>query len=88
MEKFTDEDPEELPESDFTESEEFTFEPTDHNAYIVSACNVLDAINQYEPLTRDNQQKKARILRKCLRIIDYSIDEIYKELFEEEEEED
>jgi hypothetical protein len=49
---------------------------------------VLDAIRDYEPLTRDNQLKKARILRKCLRIIDYSIGKIYSEIFEDEPEED
>jgi len=83
MEKFTDEDP----ESDSTESEEFVFEPIDYSSYISSACNVLDVITQYEPLTKDNQLMKARILRKCLRIIDYSLEEIYKELFDKEEEE-
>jgi len=77
MAKFTDETP-----------EDFYFEPTDYNIYINSACNVLDAIRDYEPITKDNQIKKARILRKCLKIIDYSIEEIYKELFQEEEEEE
>jgi len=88
MAKYTDEDPAELPEGDFAESEEFIFEPADYNVYINSACNVLDAIRDYEPLTRDNQLKKARILRKCLRIIDYSIGKIYSEIFEDEPEED
>ena len=82
MAKFTDEDP------DLNESEDFYFEPTDYNIYINSACNVLDAIRDYEPITKDNQLKKARILRKCLRIIDYSIEELYKELFHEEDEEE
>jgi len=81
MAKFTDEDP------DVNESEEFIFEPVDYSVYINAACNVLDAINQYEPMTKDNQLKKARILRKCLRIVEHSVDEIYKELFDEEEEE-
>jgi hypothetical protein len=84
MAKFTDEDP----ENDSTESEEFIFEPTDYNVYINAACNVLDAIRDYEPLTRDNQLKKARILRKCLRIVEHSVDEIYKELFDQDEEEE
>jgi hypothetical protein len=88
MAKFTDEDPIELPEGDFAESEEFIFEPADYNGYINSACNVLDAIRDYEPLTRDNQLKKARILRKCLRIVEHSVDEIYKELFDQDEEEE
>jgi hypothetical protein len=48
---------------------------------------VLDVINHYEPLTKDNQLKKARILRKCLRIVEHSVDELYKELFDQEEEE-
>jgi hypothetical protein len=87
MVKFTDEDPEEVPEGEFAESEDFIFEPTDYNSYIVAACNVLATIGEYEPLTRDNQVKKARILRKCLRIIDYSIGEIYSEIFEDEPEE-
>lgn len=87
MAKFTDEDPEHVPEGEFAESEDFAFEPTDYNSYIVAACNVLATIGEYEPLTRDNQVKKARILRKCLRIIDYSIGEIYSEIFEDEPEE-
>jgi len=82
MAKFTDEDP------DLNESEDFIFEPLDYSVYINAACNVLDAINQYEPLTKDNQLKKARILRKCLKMIDYSVEELYKELFHEEEEEE
>jgi len=82
MAKFTDEDP------DLNESEDFVFEPVDYSVYINAACNVLDAINQYEPLTKDNQLKKARILRKCLKMIDYSVEELYKELFHEEEEEE
>jgi len=81
MAKFTDEDP------DLNESEDFVFEPIDYSVYINAACNVLDAINQYEPLTKENQLKKARILRKCLRIVEHSVDEIYKELFDQEEEE-
>jgi hypothetical protein len=81
MAKFTDEDP------DVNESEEFIFEPVDYSVYINAACNVLDAINQYEPMTKDNQLKKARILRKCLRIVEHSVDELYKELFDQEEEE-
>ena len=84
MAKFTDEDP----ESDPAGSEDFIFEPLDYNAYINSACNVLDTIRDYEPITKDNHLKKARILRKCLRIIDYSIEELYKELFHEEDEEE
>jgi hypothetical protein len=84
MAKFTDEDP----ESDPAGSEDFIFEPLDYSVYINAACNVLDAINQYEPLTKDNQLKKARILRKCLKMIDYSVEELYKELFHEEEEEE
>jgi hypothetical protein len=87
MAKYTDEDPAELPEGDFAESEDFIFEPADYNVYINSACNVLDAIRDYEPLTRDNQLKKASILRKCLRIIEHSVDEIYSEIFEDEPEE-
>lgn len=87
MAKFTDEDTEEVPEGEFAESEDFTFEPNDYNSYILAACNVLATIGEYEPLTRDNQVKKARILRKCLRIIDYSIGEIYSEIFEDEPEE-
>jgi hypothetical protein len=81
MAKFTDEDPE------LNESEDFIFEPVDYSVYINSACNVLDVINHYEPLTKDNQLKKARILRKCLRIVEHSVDELYKELFDQEEEE-
>lgn len=81
MAKFTDEDP------DLNESEDFVFEPIDYSVYINAACNVLDAINQYEPLTKENQLKKARILRKCLGIVEHSVDEIYKELFDQEEEE-
>jgi hypothetical protein len=87
MAKFTDEDPEGVPEGEFAESEDFVFEPTDYNSYILAACNVLATMGEYEPLTRDNQVKKARILRKCLRIIDYSIGEIYTEIFEDEPEE-
>jgi hypothetical protein len=83
MAKFTDEDP----ESDPAGSEDFIFEPVDYSVYINSACNVLDVINHYEPLTKDNQLKKARILRKCLRIVEHSVDELYKELFDQEEEE-
>lgn len=80
MAKFTDEEPE-------GEGEEYVFEPVDYTLYISAACEVMRNLSDYEPLTKDNQIRKAMILRKCMRMIEHSIGELYNELFAEEPEE-
>lgn len=80
MAKFTDETPE-------SEGEDFIFEPVDYTLYISAACEVMRNLADYEPMTKDNQIRKAMILRKCIRMIDHSIGELYNELFAEDPEE-
>jgi hypothetical protein len=79
MEKSTEQEPEE---------EEIYLEPIDYSIYITAAAQVLTCMQDYEPLTKDNQNKKKSIIRKCIRMIDFSINELYNELFTENPEED
>lgn len=79
MEKSTEQEPEE---------EEIFLEPVDFTIYINAASEALRCMQDYEPLTKDNQNKKKSIIRKCIRMIDFSINELYNELFTENPDED
>lgn len=70
------------------EEEEIYLEPIDYSTYITAAAQALTCMQDYEPLTKDNQNKKKSIIRKCIRMIDFSINELYNELFTENPEED
>lgn len=75
-------------ESDEQESaeEQVEWEESDSRSEQISSCNyAMSAIEGLDvPLLNKSQQAMvARIRRRCLRIIDYHIDDMYRELFEE-----
>jgi len=53
--------------------------------YITAAYYALDAAESSNPMTKEGQRQMARIRRKCLRIIDHCITELYDQLFDDEE---
>lgn len=53
--------------------------------YITAAYYALDAVESSNPMTKEGQRQTARIRRKCLRIIDHCITELYEQLFDSEE---
>lgn len=70
------------------QEEEVIFEPIDYTIYINAAAEALRCMQDYEPLTKENQNKKKSIIRKCIQMIDFSINELYNELFIDNIEED
>lgn len=53
--------------------------------YITAAYYALDAAENSNPMTKEGQRQMSRIRRKCLRIIDHCITELYDQLFDDEE---
>ena len=54
--------------------------------YILCSCNALGAIESLDAYTAADKARLNRIKRKCLRILDSMVGEMYDELFEEDEE--
>lgn len=52
--------------------------------YITAAYYALDAAEHANMMTKDGQMRMSRIKRKCLRIIDHCIGELYDEIFDDE----
>lgn len=53
--------------------------------YITAAYYGLDAVEQANMMTKDGQMRMARIKRKCLKIIDHCISEMYDEIFDNDD---
>lgn len=51
--------------------------------YISAAYYALDAAESANMMTKDGQVRMNRIKRKCLRIIDHCVSELYDELFDD-----
>jgi hypothetical protein len=85
MEKFIDQD-ENVDESAENQIE---FETVGNTAieYISAAYYALDACEHANLMTKDGQMRLARIKRKCLKIIDHCITEMYDELFDNDDSE-
>lgn len=73
---------------EFTEGEEFEVVESENTAidYITAAYYALDAAESANMMTKEGQVRMNRIKRKCLRIIDHCIGELYDEIFEEDNE--
>jgi hypothetical protein len=69
------------------EEQEGEVETTSREDYISSAYNALSAILEVTTLTKQDEIRKARITRKCLRILDDLVGEMYDELFNPEDDE-
>jgi hypothetical protein len=70
------------------EEHEIIFEPIDYTVYINAASEAIRALSDYEPLTKENQNKKSMILRKSIQMISFCICELYDELFTKSEDEE
>ena len=61
---------------------------TTREEYINCACICLQTIGEVDAMTAASKQRMNRIKRKCLRIIDDMVKEMYDELFETETDEE
>lgn len=68
--------------------EEAEFEITTRSDYIACAYNAIKAVEELDTgiMSKIAEQRKRRIVRKSLRIIDDCLCEMYDELFEDDEE--
>lgn len=66
--------------------EEGILEFTTREEYITCACNALNSTESIDAMTAADKARLNRIRRKCLRILDDLVCEMYDELFEEDEE--
>jgi hypothetical protein len=85
MDKFIDQD-ENIDESQ--ENDEYeVIQESEHTLidYITAAYYGLDAVEQANMMTKDGQMRMARIKRKCLKIIDHCISEMYAEIFDNDD---
>jgi hypothetical protein len=84
MEKFTNDikltDPDESNDDEFEVIQEIGNTAID---YISAAYYALDAAESANMMTKDGQMRMNRIKRKCLRIIDHCVSELYDELFDD-----
>jgi len=70
---------------DSTPQDDGLLEFTTREEYINCACAALSSVESINTMTASDTAKVNRIRRKCLRIIDEMVNEMYDELFEEEE---
>ena len=56
--------------------------------YLTAACSALDAIEMHSPMTKAGQTRQASAKRKCINIVYHCIDNLYKDFFTKEVEED
>lgn len=61
-------------------------ELTTREEYIACAYNAMNAADTYNAITKIDADRVKRIKRKCLRIIDEMVGEMYSELFSDEDE--
>ena len=59
---------------------------TTREEYIQCSCSALADIESIDAYTAADKARLNRIKRKCLRILDSMVSEMYDELFEEDEE--
>jgi hypothetical protein len=71
---------------ELTDGEEFEVIQSENTAidYITAAYYALDAAESANMMTKEGQMRMNRIKRKCLRIIDHCIGELYDEIFDED----
>jgi hypothetical protein len=63
--------------------EEFEFELTTRQEYILCACEAYNTVAESNPMTKEGTKEVESIKRKCIKIIGYFVEEMYDELFEE-----
>lgn len=55
---------------------------------IAAACNAISAVDSYDPITAVGKQRKNRIIRRSILLIDECIASLYEMFHEKGEEED
>lgn len=76
--------PEEVNDSTLDDAE---VEFTTREEYITCAVNALNAVAEMNCMTSEDTKRQRRITRKCLRILDDMVSEMYDELFNADEDE-
>ena len=66
--------------------EDAILEFTTREEYITCACNALSTVECINAMTAADEARVKRIVKKCLRILDSMVGEMYEELFEAEDE--
>ena len=67
------------------EETEGVVEYTTREEYILCAVYAINAVSEVTTMTKEDEKRKARITRRCLKILDSMVEEMYDELFNEEE---
>jgi len=72
------------------EEAEVFFETTDVNGEIAAACSAINTVSELDTalMTKQDERRKGRIIRKSLAIIDVHIGYLYGCLFGEQKEEE
>ena len=52
--------------------------------YILGATNIIIALSEIDTMTKDDKERKDRIISRCIKIIDLLSKEYHDELFDEE----
>lgn len=67
---------------------EYVVEETTRSEYIACSYNAIQAVSELTTFTKEDERRKVRVIKKCLRIIENYVNEMYDEIFEEENEDD
>lgn len=79
----TEEEPILIPDNDSEELfADAVLEFTTNAEYIRSAADAITAVDSLDPMTTDGKAMKNRILKRCFKIIDMCVEEMYSELFD------
>ena len=73
-------------DSEIEQEQESILEFTTREEYITCACNALNSTESIDAMTASDKARLNRIRRKCLKILDSMVGEMYDELFEQNEE--
>jgi hypothetical protein len=73
-------------EEQLPEEEQAVFEFTTREEYINCACAALNTVEGLNPMTQIDTDRVKRIKRKCLRILDDLVGEMWDELYDNDEE--
>lgn len=73
------------PEQEQPEEDEAVVEFTSREDYIASCYYCISAVDGFDTglMTKEDQRRVQRIQRKCLRILDECVNEMYDEIFDE-----
>lgn len=75
------EEPEITPDSDATDT--YWQEPTRDSEYIAAAYNAIMAVQEVDMtlLGKQYEAMKVRVIKRCLRIVNHAINDLYDEMF-------